>query len=306
MLIRLDEPPRVAGLGVAVHGITSQRDVFELPDLWQLHLYGYTAELTVGETIHSIRPGRVSLAPPGTRVVYRYQGRSEHLYAHFADPPTGTQRSVPVMQDAGADARLLSTLLRRAIAAGPNAPAQTAALVWAVLWQVAHLAPPAPGRPGHAAVSAAIGHIESNLSGTLTVPDIARVAGVSHNHLTRLFHAETGHTVIGYIRRRRLERARHQPQVVAGFRVTANVHGQFLERRGPPVSHVQADVRHQPLRVDEGFRDRGGSGQAADQRFEVYGVGAFRFRLEQGRVSLPRFVKPVPCQNPIRGGELAL
>ncbi|GIF00857.1 AraC family transcriptional regulator [Paractinoplanes rishiriensis] len=209
MLIRLDEPPRVAGLGVAVHGITSLRDVFELPDLWQLHLYGYTAEVTVGETIHSIRPGRVSLVPPGTRVVYRYQGRSEHLYAHFADPPTGTQRSVPVMQDAGADTRLLSTLLRRAVAAGPDAPAHSAAMVWGALWQVAHLTPPDPGRPGHAAVSAAIGHIESNLSGTLTVPDVARVAGVSHNHLTRLFHTETGHTVIGYIRRRRLERARH-------------------------------------------------------------------------------------------------
>ena len=199
----------MANLGVGVYGVRGLRDVFELPDLWQLHLYGYAAEVTVGETIHSIRPGRVSLVPPGTRVVYRYQGRSEHLYAHFADPPTGTQRSVPVIQDAGADARLLSTLLRRAIAAGPDAPAQIAALVWAALWQVAHLAPPAPGRPGHAAVSAAAAHIESNLSSTLTVPDIARVAGVSHNHLTRLFRAETGQTVIGYIRRRRLERARH-------------------------------------------------------------------------------------------------
>jgi transcriptional regulator GlxA family with amidase domain len=58
-------------------------------------------------------------------------------------------------------------------------------------------------------VSAAAAHIESNLSSTLTVPDIARVAGVSHNHLTRLFRAETGHTVVGHIRRRRLERARH-------------------------------------------------------------------------------------------------
>jgi AraC family transcriptional regulator len=209
VLIRLDEPPRVAGIGVAVHGITGLRDVFELPDLWQLHLYGYTAEVTVGQTVHSIRPGRVSLVPPGTRVVYRYRGPSEHLYVHFADPPTGIPRSVPVMQDAGADARLLSTLLRRAIAAGPDAAAQSAALVWATLWQVAQLAPPGPGRPGNAAVSAAAAHIESNLSGTLTVPDIARVAGVSHNHLTRLFRAETGQTVIGYIRRRRLERARH-------------------------------------------------------------------------------------------------
>jgi transcriptional regulator GlxA family with amidase domain len=61
----------------------------------------------------------------------------------------------------------------------------------------------------HPAVSAAIAHIEANLAQPLTIPDLARMAGVSHNHLTRLFHAETGLTVIAYIRRRRMARARH-------------------------------------------------------------------------------------------------
>jgi AraC-like DNA-binding protein len=208
-LIRLDDPPRVANVGVGVHGITGLRDVFELPDLWQLHLYGYTAELTVGDTTHAIRPGRVSLIPPGARVEYRYRGRSEHLYAHFSVPRTGEQRAVPVMQDAGAEARLLSTLLRRAIAAGPDSPARSVASVWTVLWHVAQLAPPDRDGRAHSAVSAAIAYIESNLAGTLTVPDIAGVVGVSHNHLTRLFRAETGHTVVGYIRSRRVRRARH-------------------------------------------------------------------------------------------------
>jgi transcriptional regulator GlxA family with amidase domain len=32
---------------------------------------------------------------------------------------------------------------------------------------------------------------------------------VSHTHLTRLFRQDTGHTVVGYVRRRRMERARH-------------------------------------------------------------------------------------------------
>ncbi|MGH3489828.1 MAG: helix-turn-helix domain-containing protein, partial [Actinopolymorphaceae bacterium] len=81
--------------------------------------------------------------------------------------------------------------------------------VWAALWRVAQLGTPAEaGRP-HAAVGTAIAYIESNLAGDLTVPTVARAAGVSHNHLTRLFRAETGDTVVGYIRRRRIERARH-------------------------------------------------------------------------------------------------
>ncbi len=50
---------------------------------------------------------------------------------------------------------------------------------------------------------------EARLTEPLTVPEIAKAAGVSHNHLTRLFRATTGETVVGYIRSRRMERARH-------------------------------------------------------------------------------------------------
>ncbi|MFF3455011.1 helix-turn-helix domain-containing protein [Streptomyces sp. NPDC002730] len=207
--IRLDEPPRVANIGVGVHGVTGPCDVFRLPGLWQLHLYAYEGELTLGGTVHRIRPGRVSLVPPDTEVRYRYRGRSEHLYAHFALSGSGDPRTVPVMQDAGADAPLLSTLLRRGVAAMPGTPAKAAAAAWAALWQVVELS--TPERPGGLppAVAAAMAHIEAHLAEPLTVPDIAQVAGVSHNHLTRLFRAETGSTVIAHIRRRRLERARH-------------------------------------------------------------------------------------------------
>lgn len=52
-------------------------------------------------------------------------------------------------------------------------------------------------------------HIEEHLAGPLSVPAIARAAGVSHTHLTRLFREDTGHTVVAYIRHRRTERARH-------------------------------------------------------------------------------------------------
>ncbi|KOX16041.1 AraC family transcriptional regulator [Saccharothrix sp. NRRL B-16348] len=204
--VRLDEPPVVANLGVAVHGVASRRDEFLLPELWQLHLYGYTAELTVDGTTHPIRPGHVSLVPPGARVSYRYRGRSEHFYAHLRLPGQGAALTVPVMQHAGVDTPLLTGLLRHAVAVAPTAPAMAAAEVWTVLWRVADLA--ASGKP-HGAVAAAVSHVEANLAGPLTVPDVAAAAGVSHNHLTRLFHAETGHTVVAYIRRRRLERARH-------------------------------------------------------------------------------------------------
>ncbi|MFD8949338.1 helix-turn-helix domain-containing protein [Streptomyces xanthophaeus] len=208
--VPLDEPPRVAALGVGVHGTAGRLDVFRLPDLWQLHLYCYEAELTVDGTAHALRPGRVSLVPPGAVVGYRYRGRSEHLYVHFALPGTGPLTPVPVVQDAGALTPALSELLLRAVASAPHTPRRADAQVWDVLWQLADLAEPAGGGPRpHPAVAAAVAYIESRLAGPVTVPEIARAADVSHNHLLRLFRAETGGTVVAYLRRRRLERARH-------------------------------------------------------------------------------------------------
>ncbi|TWF90670.1 helix-turn-helix protein [Streptomyces brevispora] len=207
--IHLSEPPRVAAVGVGVHGTTAAWDVFQLPDLWQLHLYGYEGRLTVRGAVHPIRPGHVSLVPPDTPVEFRYRGRSEHLFAHLSLPETGDPCLVPVMQDAGPHATALSELFRRAIAAAPAAPAQASAEIWAALWRVARLPPTVSRAVPHPAVTAALSYIETHLAHPLAVPDIARVAGVSHNHLTRLFRAERGDTLVAYIRRRRLERAGH-------------------------------------------------------------------------------------------------
>ncbi|GGZ43670.1 AraC family transcriptional regulator [Streptomyces bluensis] len=207
--IHLGEPPFVAAVGVGVHGVASRTDVFRLPELWQLHLYQYDAELTVDGAAHIIRPGRVSLVPPGTTVRYRYQGRSEHLYAHLRIPPAGPSRTIPVVQDAGPEFPFLTGLLLQAVASAPGTPERTRAEIWTALWRIAHLTPAVAHPCPHPAVTAAIAHIEAHLAAPLTVPGIARAAGVSHNHLTRLFRAETGTTVVGYIRRRRLDRAHH-------------------------------------------------------------------------------------------------
>lgn len=209
--VRLDAPPRVASLGVGVHGTAGLRDVFRLPDLWQLHLYQYAAELVVDGTAYAIRPGHVSLVPPGALVQYRYRGRSEHLYAHLELPAEGEELSVPVLQDAGVATPRLTDLFQKAVAVAPRSPARAGAEMWAVLWRVTELAAPAAHgtERSHNAVAAAVAYIESRLAVPLSVPEVAAAAGVSHNHLIRLFRSETGGTVVGYIRRRRMERARH-------------------------------------------------------------------------------------------------
>jgi AraC family transcriptional regulator len=210
-LAHLDEPPGVAAVGIGVHGPANHVDVFSLPDLWQLHLYGYEADLTVDEAAHKIRPGRVSLVPPGTTVRYRYRGRSEHLYVHLRLGTAGAPRSIPVIQDTGTELAPLTTQLQSALSAWPHSPARATAEIWAALWRVAHLAPPrsAGTIAPHPAVAAAVAMIEARLAEPLSVAEIAKAVGLSHNHLTRLFRAATGQTVVGYLRNRRMERARH-------------------------------------------------------------------------------------------------
>ncbi|WP_433010282.1 helix-turn-helix domain-containing protein [Kribbella sp. CA-294648] len=210
--LHLAAPPELVNVGVGVHGVRSLRDVFRLPDLWQLHLYGYSADLTMAGTTYAVAPGWVSLTPADVQVQFDYRGRSEHLFVHFRPREVGEPSYVPVVQDAGTAAPVLSDMLRSAIGASPSGSARVVAEVWAALWRVAQL--PAPlteggAAAGHSAVSTAISYIEGNLARSLTVPSLAAVAGVSHNHLTRLFRAETGMTVVAYIRQRRMARARH-------------------------------------------------------------------------------------------------
>lgn len=212
VVLTLDLPPQVANAGVGVHGHAGPHEVFRLPRLWQLHLYGYSGTLEFGGFRHPIRPGHVSLVPPDTEVRFHYDSPPcEHLYAHFRLPGEGERRRVPVMQDAGAQAAVLGALLRQTVAAGPQSPARAAAELWTVLWRTTGLTSASDNREGsgHPGLQTAMAHIEEHLAAPLGVPDIARAAGMSHTQLTRLFRKHTGLTVVGYIRRRRMERAQH-------------------------------------------------------------------------------------------------
>ncbi|GAA1659214.1 hypothetical protein GCM10009830_00220 [Glycomyces endophyticus] len=205
--VPLGAPPEVVNAGVGVHGLTAAEERFRLPDLWQLHLYAYEGELDVGGTVHPIRPGHVSLVPAGTEIRFRYRGRSEHLYLHARLADRGGAHRVPVMQDAGAEVPVLDAMLRKAVTA--TDPVRAAAEAWAVLWRLTELRPRAAGEGPHPAVAAALARIEERLPGPIAVPDIAAAVGLSHNHLTRLFRAGTGSTVVAHVRRRRLQRAEH-------------------------------------------------------------------------------------------------
>jgi len=212
----LSEPPQVVAQGRSTHGVTRLTDQFQLPELWSLHLYGYTAELEVDHVAYPVTPGSVSLVPPASLIRYRYRGPSQHIYAHLrvvggaAVGPPGSR--LALMMSPGTDLPAITDLMESAIASAAARPERTRADVWTVLLRLADrrsAVPPGSGVvPAQDYVVAAMSYIEARLAEPLTVPQIAQAVGISHNHLTRVFSAQTQQTVVGYLRRRRIEHAR--------------------------------------------------------------------------------------------------
>lgn len=210
-LLRLHERPSVALMAVGIHGPNlTQR--FRSERHWWLHLYRYTATLRVGGAILPLRPGCATLLPPGVDMEYEFGERAVHLCAHFTLPSVGDGGIlVPALQDLGDDFPHLYKSFEEAAACFPANPLRAEVCLWDILWQWTGWAdqhkPPVHPHPG--SVERARQLIELRLGEPLSVKRLADEIGISHNHLTRLFHAAVGDTVIGYIRRRRVERARH-------------------------------------------------------------------------------------------------
>lgn len=242
VILDLAEAPRVVSQGRATHGVRRLVDEFRLPDLWSLHLYGYTAELEVDEAAYVITPGSVSLVPPGALIRYRYGGPSSHLYAHLRiDRPEIADRSetaagmawpLHLIMYPGSELPVITDLMESAVESAATRPERTRADVWLALLRLAALdrdrgRAGRRGSPGTEHLTKALAYIERHLSEPLTVPEIAAAIGVSHNHLTRLFSASQGETVVGYVRRRRVEHARqllvHSTMSIAAIAATVGI-----------------------------------------------------------------------------------
>ena len=202
----LHQRPTVMACGMADHG---ERPIerWWMPRTWTLHLYHYEAELVLDGTVHHIHPGCMGIIAPGVQQEYRYQSLSRHVYAHLELPAGGAAVPVPVLLDLGADAPAFRARFEAAVGDFAVQPMRCHVRIWDLLWDLARRVEEAGGGAGDPRLAAVMAHIERELEGALAVPDLARRVSLSHNQLTRLFRARLGDTVVGYIRRRRIERA---------------------------------------------------------------------------------------------------
>lgn len=208
--IRLESPPEIVAIDKNVHR-DDPVDVYCLPELWSLHVYGYDAELLAGGHRFPIREGFVGLTPPGVETTFRYATRvSPHLYVHFRVPDGGRKLEVRAMQDAGERYSAIYEGLAEVIPAMATNPARANAKLWDTLWGLRELSGGGEaGAAEHPAVRKAVAMIERELDSGLTVGRLARETGVSYGYLGKLFEAEFSVPVVTYIRRRRMEKAFH-------------------------------------------------------------------------------------------------
>jgi AraC-like DNA-binding protein len=210
--IDLGAPPEVSSIGRGLHGIGCQEERYLLR-VWTLHFYGYEAELVLDGSRVSIKPGYVGIIAPGVRQEYFYRGRAEHLYAHFT--PVASSGASPsriaAMGDLGSDFGPMFERFDDLRRVAPMRPGRVAAGLWDILWELAERTAHQEerGDKRHWAVGRACRTIESGLAGPLGVKDVAHAVGISTPHLNRLFRTQFGDTVTGYVRRKRVERARH-------------------------------------------------------------------------------------------------
>ncbi|MEM9419455.1 MAG: AraC family transcriptional regulator, partial [Planctomycetota bacterium] len=207
------------------------KERYRLPRAWCLHLYRYHARLWVDGKLFSIQPGSVTVLPPDVELDYRFEGRSEHTYVHFnpaaREGGAGSRESTPRVKELShwepSRFALLEATLREAVGWFGGSPRRAEVRVWDVLWQVVSgpdaceprvLLKTAADRAGEyhgLAMERLTSAIELRLAEPIRVDQLLDELGLglSYNQTLRVFRQHTGGSIIAYIRRRRVERARH-------------------------------------------------------------------------------------------------
>lgn len=178
--------------------------------IWALVLVDYHGRLRTGGVEYRLRPGTACLLAPGVRRTFAQHRPGPHRVANWSWPRRTEAALAPVqLYDFGACRLARLRQFDEALALAGTDPVHAGVKVWDLLLQIARC--PAPGGRADwpAPLTQAVERIEAHLNTPLAVAHLARRSGVSHNQLTRLFRRFLGCTVVAYIRRRRMELARH-------------------------------------------------------------------------------------------------
>lgn len=222
--LNMSIPPKVVQIGLNQHGrMTAEK--FRMRNVYGLHLYNYRGWFEIDGVRHDFSPGSISITPPDVNLVWHFPRRATHHYAHlrFSEGTGGQSVNLPVITSCSqpAEREAMRLAFDRALASYRIQPARSAAIIWDMLWRLVpdqdhhgHGQCPAAGIVAgsgdrlHPAMHTLLALIEDRLDAQHDLSDLAAQVSLSKTHLIRLFNRHCGMTVMQWIRRRRLERAR--------------------------------------------------------------------------------------------------
>lgn len=178
------------------------------PTRWTLHVFDHDGRLRIEGVDQRIRPGSAGILPSRLLPGHRQPGLSSPVCVDLELPVRGPLVPVPALVELGDRHRAFRSRLEMVLREAAVMPLRSAVRLWDLLWELARCADAAiPCETGDIRLGTAMELIEQGLADDLSVAALAGRVGLSHNHLTRLFRSRLGSTVVGYIRRRRVERA---------------------------------------------------------------------------------------------------
>jgi AraC family transcriptional regulator of arabinose operon len=189
-----------------------------IPDYYNLwHVLRGTGWMEVAGRRHVLTPGRAFVLSPGqhVRAMHNPSDPIHNFAAHFRPVPRGRTRGpgpeFPLAHVAVRDTALFEDMARQAVrladAGDTLALQQAAALVLALAAQVVRDANLPALDPVELRIRPIIEQMNANPGRHLSVPELARKAGLSTVQFTRRFRRLTGTSPNLYLVRRRIERA---------------------------------------------------------------------------------------------------
>jgi len=186
-----------------------------------VHLHQYRGEVWIGDRHFTLVPGDVTVTPPHTKSRYELGAGGQHWCAHLN---LGAARArtlrLPLWHRAGKQApalgQRLSWLAELArMRNGPRAGLATEGLETGIrdllLWL--HFQPaennPTAGARAQQAVDALVRELETRYEHDASPKELAASVGMNANYLAQVFRETYGCTIDRFLRRRRVEVARH-------------------------------------------------------------------------------------------------
>lgn len=167
-----------------------------------------TGSITIGGTAVAFRRGTVLVVPPGVEHRYAFAGATTKIWCHFQAAAGAQPVPLPLASDLGERHATFRDELASAALRFAREPERAAAALWHLLWSLA--AAPAAGRAADGPLAGRLlAHLDANLDAPLRPLPLARRFGVTPQHLGRVCRRATGWPLLGYLRRRRLDRAVH-------------------------------------------------------------------------------------------------